>query len=344
MASSGESPADVAPSGADRTAATRRPGVAALQLVVLRLQTSRSTFRRYRRLAPERLARSGHAMARRWASVVQVRVSGLEPWFFAYPQAVGRQTAPALLPAACCAGAEGKGLEGGNPRTKLEVQVRACHTVPHTREEGASISCAPGHDHTGLFRRTLLSEASSHGEKHLPVDDCRAAPRHGASVSTPSARAPLAAAGAVTLMPRCEASSSISCSMSMSAAESMLSSARSWTSRSEANSGRSDDHHAAPWVPSPAPPSSPDPLGARAAAAPAPARSGICRLGTCRAHGATGAGNPRGIRGSILLSQPSPRCRQSIRDIVAGSWCPLAHARVRRWFPERRAQVLAALG
>ena len=102
MASSGESPADVAPSGADRTAATRRPGVAALQLVVLRLQTSRSTFRRYRRLAPERLARSGHAMARRWASVVQVRVPGLEPWFFAYPQAVGRQTEPALLPAAAC--------------------------------------------------------------------------------------------------------------------------------------------------------------------------------------------------------------------------------------------------
>ena len=241
MASSGESPADVAPSGADRTAATRRPGVAALQLVVLRLQTSRSTFRRYRRLAPERLARSGHAMARRWASVVQVRVPALEPWFFAYPQAVGRQTEPALLPAALAAQAPmGEGLRRGKSaddlRRAAQVQVRACHTVPHTREEGASISCALGHDHTGLFRRTLLSEASSHGERHLPVDDCRAAPRHGASVSTPSARAPLAAAGAVTLMPRCEASYSISCSMSMSAAESMLSSARSWTSRSEAAS------------------------------------------------------------------------------------------------------------
>ena len=114
MASSGESPADVAPSGADRTAATRRPGVAALQLVVLRLQTSRSTFRRYRRLAPERLARSGHAMARRWASVVQARVPALEPWFFAYPQAVGRQTEPALLPAALAAQAPmGEGLRRG---------------------------------------------------------------------------------------------------------------------------------------------------------------------------------------------------------------------------------------
>ena len=176
MASSGESPAGVAPSGADRTAATRRPGVAALQLVVLRLQTSRSTFRRYRRLAPERLARSGHAMARRWASVVQVRVSGLEPWFFAYPQAVGRQTEPALLPAAaCCTAPMGRAAKGEirgrvHPlaTSAAQVQVRACHTVPHTREEGASISCALGHDHTGLFRRTLLSEASSHGEKHLP--------------------------------------------------------------------------------------------------------------------------------------------------------------------------------
>ena len=122
MASSGESPADVAPSGADRTASTRRPGVAALQLVVLRLQTSRSTFRRYRRLAPERLARSGHAMARRWASVVQVRVSGLEPWFFAYPQAVGRQTEPALLPAALRR--EGLRRGGHFQRTTPDLRLR----------------------------------------------------------------------------------------------------------------------------------------------------------------------------------------------------------------------------
>ena len=124
MASSGESPADVAPSGADRTAATRRPGVAALQLAVLRLQTSRSTFRRYRRLAPERLARSGHAMARRWASVVQARVPALEPWFFAYPQAVGRQTEPALLPAALAAGADGKGCEGGRFQRTTSLRLR----------------------------------------------------------------------------------------------------------------------------------------------------------------------------------------------------------------------------
>ena len=124
MASSGESPADVAPSGADRTAATRRPGVAALQLVVLRLQTSRSTFRRYRRLAPERLARSGHAMARRWASVVQVRVSGLEPWFFAYPQAVGRQTEPALLPAALAAQRRWEGLRRGGTSSGRRLDLR----------------------------------------------------------------------------------------------------------------------------------------------------------------------------------------------------------------------------
>ena len=162
MASSGESPADVAPSGADRTAATRRPGVAALQLVVLRLQTSRSTFRRYRRLAPERLARSGHAMARRWASVVQVRVPALEPWFFAYPQAVGRQTEPALLPAALAAQRRWEGLrsggtssgrqrnarpktygcEGGNPRTTFDFTVTA-------RSAGAS-ACVP---HSAAYTR-----------------------------------------------------------------------------------------------------------------------------------------------------------------------------------------------
>ena len=147
MASSGESPADVAPSGADRTAATRRPGVAALQLVVLRLQTSRSTFRHYRRLALERLARSGHAMARRWASVVQVRVSGLEPWFFAYPQAVGRQTEPALLPAAACCSR--RRWEGLRRRGKSADDLKFFFRTPTGRSAGAS-ACVP---HSAAYTR-----------------------------------------------------------------------------------------------------------------------------------------------------------------------------------------------
>ena len=89
-------------------------------------------------------------MARRWASVVQVRVPALEPWFFAYPQAVGRQTEPALLPAALAAQAPmGEGLRRGKSADDLSLTGRsagssACvpHSAAYTRGRCFDLVCA----------------------------------------------------------------------------------------------------------------------------------------------------------------------------------------------------------